>query len=323
MQAANYISVDLSDATIRVAVVTSEGEILERREASLSISAKMKDEVSSDTAGPGSPSVAAQIIPVIATLRESFPRIAAVCVGLPGLINRQMNRVVVSSALPTLLEEDLHATLIEATGLRVALENDANAAAYAEYKLGAGRESRNMFYVTLGVGVGGAIILDGKLWTGANGFAGEFGHIVIDPEGIELESMASAVNIVRRIKYRLERDSTSSLSRLAMNPSFTVTDIVNAAQEGDDFAMMMLERTGRFIGMAIASVINLLNLEKIVIGGSIMEAGDLILNPLKEEARRLSFEPCYEATDIITAELGFDAVAIGSALLLHETMTLA
>jgi glucokinase len=180
-----------------------------------------------------------------------------------------------------------------------------------------------MFYVTLGAGVGGAIILDGRLWTGANGFAGEFGHIVIDPEGIELESMASAINIVRRIKYRLERDNTSSLSTLAMNPSFTVTDIVDAARAGDDFATMMLERTGRFVGMAIASVINLLNIEKIVIGGSTMDAGDLILIPLKEEAKRLSFEPCYEATDIVTAQLGVDAVTVGSVLLLHDTMMFA
>jgi glucokinase len=298
---ADYISVDLSGATIRAAIVDADGGIVERREVGLE-----------------SENILSEIEAVVSNLREAYPQVESICVGLPGIINHQTQRVAVSSALPTLVEEDLHKHLTESTGLRVMLENDANAAAFAEYKLGAGASSRNMFYATIGAGVGGAIIIDGKLWAGANGFAGEFGHIVIDPEGTELEAMASAANIIRRTRARLERDNTSSLSLLSANPSFTVTDIVEAARGGDDFAEMMLERTGKFIGMAVASVINLLNIERIVIGGRVMEAGDLILKPLKEEAERLAFKPCYEATEIVTATLGVDAVAIGATLLAHE-----
>lgn len=298
---ANYISIDLSDATIRAAIVDVGGRIVERREVGLE-----------------SESILSEIEAVISNLRESHPQVEGISVGLPGIVNHQTQRVVISSALPALVEEDLHKHLTESTGLRVILENDANAAAFAEYKLGAGAFSRNMFYATIGAGVGGAIIIDGKLWTGANGFAGEFGHIVIDPEGTELEAMASAANIIRRTRARLERDNTSSLSLLSANPSFIVADIVDAARGGDDFAAMMLERTGKFIGMTVASVINLLNIERIVIGGGVMEAGDLILNPLKEEAERFAFKPCYEATEIVAATLGIDAVAIGATLLAHE-----
>jgi glucokinase len=216
--------------------------------------------------------------------------------------------------------------LKKATGLRVEFENDANAGAYGEYKMGAGRGARDMFYVTIGFGIGGAIILEGKPWLGASGFAGEFGHITIDTDGIEcvcgntgcLETVASAPNIVRRTHERLYRDSTSSLSKLSINTDFTAADIAREARAGDDFAMMMVERTGKYIGAAVASVINLLNLERVVLGGGVMEAGDLILNPIIREAGRRAFQPCFEATQIVTSALGTDAVFIGAALLARD-----
>ena len=132
----------------------------------------------------------------------------------------------------------------------------------------------------IGNGIGGAIILDGKLWTGASGFAGEVGHITIDTEGLQcvcgntgcLETVASAPSIVRRARERLNRDRTSSLSRLALNKSFTAR-AAHQANEGDDFALMMIERTGKYIGTGVASVINLLNIERIVLGGGVMDAG--------------------------------------------------
>src|SRR6185503_10073115 len=207
--------------------------------------------------------------------------IAAMGVAIPGLVNRQTDRVIAPRDLPATMVEDLHGELMRATGLRVELENDANAAAYGEYKVGAGRGARNLFYMMIGNGIGGAIIIDGKLWTGASGFAGEVGHITIDTEGSEcecgnsgcLETVASAPNIVRRANERLYRDNTSSLSQLAMNTEFTAADIAREATNGDDFSLMMIERTGKYIGAAVASVINLLNIERIVLGGEVMDAG--------------------------------------------------
>jgi glucokinase len=210
--------------------------------------------------------------------------------------------------------------------LRVEIENDANAAAYGEFKVGAGRGSHNLFYMTIGNGIGGAIILDGKLWTGASGFAGEVGHITIDAEGLEcgcgntgcLETVASAPSIVRRASERLNRDSTSSLSRLALNKNFTAEDVAHEAREGDDFAAMMIERTGKYIGTGVASVINLLNIERIVLGGGVMDAGPLILDPIIKEVKRRAFQPCFEATQIVIATLGLDAAPIGVALLARD-----
>jgi glucokinase len=273
-----------------------------------------------------------ELIPQLAAMVEelgSRGTIASIGVAIPGLVNRQTDRVIAPRDLPSTIVEDLHGELMRATGLRVELENDANAAAYGEYKAGAGRGARNMFYMMIGNGIGGAIILDGKLWTGASGFAGEVGHITIDTEGFEcvcgntgcLETVASAPSIVRRARERLNRDSTSSLSRLALNKTFTADDIAHQAKEGDDFAHMMIERTGKYIGTGVASVINLLNIELVVLGGGVMDAGPLILDPIIREVKRRAFQPCFEATEIVAAKLGLDGAPIGAALLARDAAT--
>jgi glucokinase len=307
--ATHYIGVDVSGAQLHAALVAEDGRVVERREAVLEPEA-----------------ITAQVARAVSELRDVTPNIAAIGVGIPGLVNRQTDRVLVSTDLPSIVRGDIHSELMKATGLRVELENDANAAAYGEYKAGAGRGSRDMFFATIGTGIGGAIILDGKLWLGASGFAGEFGHITIDAEGIEcmcgntgcLETVASAPNIVRRTKERLYRDNTSSLSKLALDANFTAADVAREARNGDDFALLMIERTGRYIGAAVASVINLLNIERIVLGGGVMEAGDLILNPIIREAGRRAFQPCFESTQIVAAALGADAVSVGAALLARD-----
>lgn len=308
----SYIGIDLSGRILRAAVVTSDG----------SIAARHEEPITQDR-------LVEQVAAIIQEFRTSHPPIGAAGIAVPGLVNRQTDRVVSSRDLPASVREDIHAEFTKATGLRIELENDANAAAYGEYKVGAGRGSRDMFYITIGEGIGGAIILGGKLWTGASGFAGEVGHITIDTEGIGcecgntgcLETVASSPNIVRRANERLHRDSTSSLSKLGLNKNFTAADVAHEAKNGDDFSLMMIERTGKYIGTGVASVINLLNIEKIVMGGEVMEAGKLILDPIIHEAQRRAFQPCFEATQIVAGTLGSDAAAIGAAMLARDAAT--
>ena len=307
--AQNFIGIDLCEPKLRAAIVTNEGKVLERRAAPLD-----------------GEHVVEQVAQIVTELRELAPNIKSVGVAIPGLVDRFADRVLASTALPSAVREDLHAELMKAAGLRFELENDANAAAYGEYIVGAGRGSRDMFYMSIGKGIGGAIILDGKLWAGASGLAGEVGHITIDTEGVEcvcgntgcLETLASAPNIVRRARERLDRDSTSSLSRLALNKEFTADDVAREAMNDDDFSLMMIERTGKYIGTGVANVINLLNIECIVLGGGVMDAGDLILKPVIDEAKRRAFLPCFEATRIVAATLGKDASAVGAAMLARD-----
>jgi glucokinase len=305
----NFIGINVSGSHARGALVNNEGRIIERRDTDI------KPE-----------NMIPQLAELAAKLRSAQENVAAIGIAIPGLVNRQTDSVVVARDLPSTQVENLHGELVRATGLRVEIENDANAEAYGEFKAGAGVGSRNLFYMMIGKGIGGAIILDGKLWTGTSGFAGEVGHITIDTEGLEcvcgntgcLETVASAPSIVRRARERLNRDSTSSLSRLGLNKNFTADDVAHAANEGDDFALMMIERTGKYIGTGVATVINLLNIERIVLGGGVMDAGALILNPIIQEVKRRAFLRCFEATEIVAAKLGPDAAPIGAALLARD-----
>lgn len=308
----SFLGIDLSGRKLRAAVVNSSGAIDEQHEESIAAEHLVE-----------------QVTATVKRMQERRADITAAGIAIPGLVNRQTDRVVASRDLPTSVREDLHSEFTKATGLRIELENDANAAAYGEYIVGAGRGSRDMFYITIGEGIGGAIILAGRLWTGASGFAGEVGHITIDTEGAEcecgntgcLETVASSPNIVRRANERLNRDSTSSLSRLGLNKNFTAADLVHEAKNGDDFSLMMIERTGRYIGTGVASIINLLNIERIVMGGEVMEAGKLILDPIIHEAKRRAFQPCFEATQIVTGTLDGFAATIGVAMLARDSAT--
>ncbi len=303
-----FIGIELCGTKLRGATVDEQGTIVQRRETEIQPN-----------------NLVAEIATLVKELRQEHS-IGAVGIAIPGLVNRQSDTVISSTYLPSSVRPNLHEEAMKATGLRIEIENDANAEAYGEYQVGAGRGARNMFYITIGEGIGGAIIIDGKLWTGASGFAGEVGHITIDTEGAEclcgnrgcLETVASAPNIVRRANERLNRDSTSSLSKLAMNKNFTAADMAREATEGDDFALMMIERTGKYIGTGVASILNLLNIERVVLGGGVMRAGDLILNPIIQEAKRRAFQPCFEATQIMGASLGEDAATIGAAMLARD-----
>lgn len=258
-----------------------------------------------------------QLTRFISKLKDQYGPFDRVGIAVPGLIHRESGRVAYSAHIPEHSAVDLATEVEREVGLRAIIENDANAAAYGELRLGAGRGSNNLFYVTLGLGVGGALILDNKIWHGVSGFAGEFGYVAINSDGMRLEDVASAANIVRRTRTRFNRDSTSSLNRLD-EEQISIHKIVQAAENGDDFASMMLERTGNYVGTAIATVINLLNLEKIVIGGEIMHAGHLVLDAVVRRARELSFGPSFENADIVEGELGENAAAIGVALIAND-----
>jgi glucokinase len=312
-----FIGIDLGGTTLKGALVSGVGEILQG--------------IRIETERESSDRLFEQIVGAVRTLREdriSGDRVAGVGIGIPGLVNRKTNRIEVMTNLPALAEVDLIGELERETDLPIALDNDANSAAYGELQAGAARGHREVFFVTLGTGIGSGLIMNGQIYRGAAGFAGEFGHMTIDPEGIEcacgnigcLETIASGPNIVRRTRERLYRDRTSSLSRLAIprDRELTAEDIARAARDGDEMAQVMMERTGMFLGIAIAAVINLLNVEMVVMGGGVMEAGDLILKPTINETRRRAFPPSFSSCEMVIAQLGPQAGMIGAALMARD-----
>ncbi|MEP6900636.1 MAG: ROK family protein [Actinomycetota bacterium] len=295
------VGIDISKSALKAVSVESSGKLIDAARFTLD-----KDQ-----------EFYPQLTSFINQLKAKFGNFEKIGLAMPGLIHQQTKRVAFSTFIPEHEKIDFLQELESATGLKITIENDANASAYGEFLFGAGRGSRNIFYATLGTGIGGAFIFDGKIWRGSSGYAGEFGQLVINSEGMKLEDVASAQNIVRRTRKRFHQDQTSSLNKFE-EEQIKMGDVIRAASKEDDFAQMMLERTGTFVGTAIANVINLLNIEKIVIGGEIMQAEHLVLDAIIARARKLSFTPSFEATEIVAGELGDDSAAIGVALLSVE-----
>ncbi|HMT09429.1 MAG TPA: ROK family protein [Pyrinomonadaceae bacterium] len=292
------IGIEVGKTALSAARVDANGNVTDRETAEVSFS-----ETSTS-----------QLIYFISSLRSSLGDFDRVGVAVPGLVAPDKKKVAFSSNIPEHSGLDLGGEIEAAVGVPVYIENDANAAAFGEFKLGAGQGAANMFYATLGIGVGGALIINGEIWRGAAGYAGEFGFVPINSEGTRLEDVASSANIIRRTRSRFHQDSTSSLVELDEN-TLTIADIVAAATAGDDFAQLMLERTGTYVGTGIASVINILNIERIVVGGEIMQAGELIMNPIIDRARELSFAPSFASASIVHGDLAGFAAATGVALL--------
>ncbi len=313
-----YIGVDLGGTTVRAGLVDAAGSIL--RELSLSTESERADDLFR------------QLTTLVRELNgdpEASGRVAAVGVGLPGLVNSGTHQVVMLPNLPDLSTIDLFNELKSLTGLPVVVDNDSNAAAYGEFVVGAGRGASTFLYIGIGTGIGAGLVVGGKVWRGANGYAGEFGHMTIDPDGIEcpcgnvgcLETVASAPNIVRRARERLFRDRTSSLSRLVIprDREFTSEDIANAAASGDDMAQLIMDRTAMFLGVALAGVVNMLNVDAIVLGGGVvLAAGDSLIEPVIEHTRRRAFGPSFEACRISAAQLGMSSGVVGAALLARD-----
>ncbi len=298
LQAKNLVGIEVTGSAFKAVRLDAGGNIVDAHQGLM-----VKGE---DSAPP--------LVNFVKELNEKFGYFERLGITVPGLIDRDSKRVKFSTYFPEHERIDLLGELEKVTKQKIFIENDANAAAYAEYTLGAGRGSRDMFYITLGLGIGGALIFDGNIWRGASGFAGEFGHIAINSDGMKLEDVASAANIIRRTKNRFHQDPTSSL-RYLREEEIQISDVVREAQKGDDFARMMLERTGTFVGTAVSTVINLLNIEKVVIGGDIVQADHLVLDAIIRRAKDLSFTPSFNTTEILQGELEDNATAIGAALL--------
>jgi len=245
--------------------------------------------------------------------------VVGVGIGAPGLIE---NGVVRNSPnLPGWKEVPLQRLLEETLSLPVVLENDANAVAYGERSMGAGKGFNSLICITLGTGVGGGVILDGKIWRGAFGMAGEVGHMIVEPEGVKcscgnrgcLESYSSATAIVRMAKEAVSRgDASWDINNL------TTETLDAAARGGDMVAAALFAGAGRELGIGIASLLHILNPEAVIIGGGVAKAWDLFYPFLAEEIKNRCFREVAERTKILPASLGDSAGMLGVAKLAFE-----
>lgn len=213
--------------------------------------------------------------------------------------------------------------LEKATGLPVTVDNDANVAALAEARLG--EPYPNMVLVTVGTGVGGGLVLDGRIYRGPTGLGAELGHIILDPDGPRcgcgnhgcFEALASGTALTRMAHEAAEDDPDGAIARLgAEDGEVTGHTVVKAVEEGDETAKDLFARFGRWLGIGIASLANIFEVDAVVVGGGLVETGDLLLEPARRAAREFAYAPSARGVaPIVPATFGGDAGKIGAALL--------
>jgi len=250
-------------------------------------------------------------------------RVSAVGIGVPGIIDFRKGVVSVSPNFPGWKNFPIQKMLSKRIRPPLFLENDANVAALGEKWMGAARDAEDFCFITLGTGVGGGLILGGKIWHGADGMAGEIGHMTIDPNGPRcgcgnrgcLEVYASANALQRMVLEACAAGRTSRFFRNFRPSQINGESVHRAAQKGDRISREAFARVGSALGIGISNLINLLNLEKVVLGGGLSAAWRFFIPALREEVRRRAFPAPARRARIVRAAVGEDAGALGAAFI--------
>jgi glucokinase len=239
--------------------------------------------------------------------------VAALGFGIPSPVDQRTGRALQAVNIPLGADFDLRSRMSERFGLPVGIENDANAATYAEFHFGAGREARSMVMLTLGTGCGGGAVVDGQLYRGW----AEFGHIVIVYDGLPCQGTCTGRGHLE--PYVTGRAATK-LAQEAFGPAADSHRLVRLAAEGEELARDILAGMGRHLGAGIGTLVNIFNPELVVIGGGFAAAGDFLLDPAREIVRREALAHAGDRLRIVRAELGTAAGLIGAGLVAFDAL---
>ncbi|HZY65003.1 MAG TPA: ROK family protein [Rubrobacteraceae bacterium] len=306
----NAIGVDVGGTKIAAGVVTPEGEVL--------------NEVRYPTTDD--PEQLVKSIARAITEVGDGHEAGGVCLAVPGLILAQENKVVFSPNLHSIEGIPLKEALEPEVGLSLTVENDASAAAWGEFRFGAGSDVEHLVFVTLGTGVGGGVISHGTLLRGAQGSGGELGHVTIQANGPRctcgnhgcLEALASGTAIQRRAHEVAREKPGSALGELADRREILGEDVTRLAREGDAAAISVLEEAGRWLGIGLAGFVNIFNPEMVAVGGGAAGAGEFILGPARKEGYLRARSPSRDLVEIRTATLGPESGVLGAAALARD-----
>lgn len=317
------IGIDLGGTFIKAALFNLQGKLLKETQVPT-------------MAGEGPEKVVGRMAEAARSLADSagipFSQLLGIGVGVPGNHDFKAGRVVYS---PNLKWHDVpvRSWLEAQLGVPVFLDNDANAAALGEFWQGAGQGVSHMIMVTLGTGIGGGLILNGRLYRGAGGSAGEIGHTIIMADGPEcscgvnghLECLAAAPWIVARARAALAEAGPGTESILLgqqANPTqqanLTTEAIFAAMQKGDPIAARVVEETVNYLGMGLANLVNIFNPEIIVLGGGVAEAGEILLQPVTSRVKELALEYPANMVKLVKARLGNRAGCYGAAAIVLQ-----
>jgi glucokinase len=281
------IGVDMGGTNLRIAAITPDGKLLEK--ITLGVKIAM-----------GRDYVIGEMCDAIHRLTEQYRgsgRFIGAGIGVPGIIDVEAGMMRKSANLPGWSDYPVRDEIERRLGARVFLDNDANVAALGEKWLGAARDAENMAMITLGTGIGGALILNGKLFYGMSGMAGEFGHVTIEPNGVPCgcgnhgcaERYASATAVVRMAREAIESGTAPELAKAAnSDPEFSAKSVYNLALQGNTDAQRIFQRFGQALGLLLADLVNILDLDMFVIGGGVVSAWDAFAPKMFAELRERS-----------------------------------
>lgn len=315
------VGVDLGGTTTKLAFINMNGEILNKWEIPTDNSERGKNITIN---------IAKTINQKLVELGESKEKLLGIGMGAPGPVRYKTG--VILNAVNLGWEDNfpLRDRLEEETSLVSFIENDANCAALGEMWKGAGEGAKDLVCVTLGTGVGGGVITNGEMVQGFSGAGGEIGHVTAIPIGGArcncgkkgcLETIASATGIVRLANEELTKAENSELMELKnKNGLITAKDVFDCARDGDSLALKIIEEVSFYLGFVLAGIANTLNPEKIILGGGVSKAGDILIKSVKEKFNEFAFTPVRNSTDITLATLGNNAGVIGAAWLVKKNM---
>jgi glucokinase len=304
------IGVDLGGSKMRVAVVDGEQRVLYRS--------------TEPSRGRSAGEVLDTLERELADARSARPDVAAAGLGVPCTIDQRTGVAIMAVNLP-LIDVPIRDMMREALGLPVFVDNDVNAAILAEHRFGAARGVENAVMISLGTGIGGGLVLGGEVYRGTVGAASELGHTVVDLDGPRcqgncpnrgcIEAVASGTALGRVGREAAERAPESALGALlAQRGEIDGKAVTDAALDGDRTARDVVALIGRRLGVAFSSFANIFDPEVIVVGGGVIEVGELLLQPAREELRARALHP-MNATRVVAAELGDEAGVVGAATL--------
>lgn len=308
------IGIDLGGTKISTALVDADGRIISR-------------DYRDTEAARGLDDVVARMIDAASKVMDAggmtVEQISAVGVVAPGPIDVRLGIVTAPPNLPGWKDVPLKQIIEDQLGLPTTLENDAGAAGVAEHRFGAGKGTQHMIYVTASTGIGGGFILNGELYRGSTGAAGEIGHMTILPEGPYcgcgnrgcLEALASGTAIAREARELVVRGVPTLISDLAQDDSRRVSAklVAEAAAQGDTEAQEILDRAMTYLGVGMANLVNLFNPELIVIGGGLTKMGERLFGPVRHTIDRRAFRAAAQAAKVVPAQLGDDVGVLGAA----------
>ncbi len=311
MASTNYaIGVDLGGTAIKFGIVSKKGQLVE----SLSLETM---------AQKGPEKVVKQIKKGIDKLaKNSKIKIDGIGIGSPGVVALKKGTVENPPNLPGWGKVHLGSIIKKEFKKNVFVENDANAAAIGEMIFGAGKKLDNFIMITLGTGVGGGIIVGRKLFRGATGAAGEIGHMTLNPSGVSckcgsrgcIETFGGNNYIIARTKRNLWRHKDSALNT---GEEFTTKMIHEAAEAGDEYAIQVILDVAHNLGYGLASIINLLDIGKVIVGGGVAGFGDRLLSTIENTIKERVLKPLVERVSVIPAKLKNEAGIKGASALVY------